>query len=177
MKNTVAFLFLFCATLVKAQTNLPVSRTTWNSETPLGWTDWGTTATTTSSNPDLNFGNLENAGDYFEIFFNGIPAQLTFQLKADSFSGGTFSLQESQDGIYWSNIKVYTAIDVNFEIQKFNLKSKSRFVRFIYLKKENGTISIDNIEISTSLKTNIENNLVEKENVNSVKEYNTLVEN
>lgn len=172
MKNTVAFLFLFCVSFVKAQTNLPVSRTTWNSETPLGWTDWGTTADTTSSDKSLNLGKLENAGDYYEVFFNNVPNKVTFQIKGDSFNGGTFCLQESQDGVYWSNVKVYTALPVNEDTQKFSLKNNTRYVRFYYTEKENGAITIDNVEITADTKSNPVNNNIVNSNPNT--QYTTF---
>ena len=146
----MVFLFLFSAVLVNAQANLPVSRTTWNSETPLGWTDWGTSADTTSSDKSLNLGKLENTGDYYEIFFNTTPKQLIFQMKGESFQGGNFSLQESTDGVYWSNLKTYKSITDNCERQQLSLKSTSRYIRFLYTTKRNGNIYIDEVEITSA---------------------------
>ncbi|WP_133256582.1 hypothetical protein [Flavobacterium tibetense] len=153
LKNKCTLVILFSVAISYAQTNLPVERTTWNT-TPLGWTDWGTAANTTNSDKSLNLGKLENAGDYYEVVFNNVPNKVTFQIKGDSFNGGTFSLQESKDGVYWSNVKVYKSLPVNEDTQKFSLKNNTRYVRFYYTNKENGSIAIDNVEITADTQSN-----------------------
>jgi hypothetical protein len=163
--------------LGKAQTNLPVSRTTWNSETPLGWTDWGTVIDSSSYNCSENTGKFESSGDYYEIFFVGIPNQLSFQINGDSFEGGNFSLQESSDGVYWSNLKVYKSIEINCETQNFKLKNTTRFVRFYFIRKEKGNISIDNVEITADIKAKQENNITENNVIKPSNQNTTLVDN
>jgi hypothetical protein len=115
----------------------------------------------------MNLGKLENAGDYYEIVFNNVPNKVTFQIKGYSFNGGTFSLQESQDGVYWSNVKVYTSLPVNEETQKFSLKNNTRYLRFYYTEKENGTIAIDNVEITADTKSNPVNSNIVNSNQNT----------
>lgn len=154
LKNKFTLVALFLVVMSYAQTNLPVERTTWNT-TPLGWTDWGTTATTSNGDATINFGKLENAGDYYEIAFTNIPSHLTYAIKGESFSGGSFYIQESPDGIYWSNIKNKTAVTENWENHKFKLKSNSRFVRFYYNTKKEGNVVIDEVKITAVNKSQL----------------------
>ena len=154
LKNKITLVALFLVVMSYAQTNLPVERTTWNT-TPLGWTDWGTTATTSNGDATINFGKLENAGDYYEIAFTNIPSHLTYAIKGESFSGGIFYIQESPDGIYWSNIKNKTAVTENWQNHKFKLKSNSRFVRFYYNTKKEGNVVIDEVKITAVNKSQL----------------------
>ena len=154
LKNKFTLVALFLVVMSYAQTNLPVERTTWNT-TPLGWTDWGTKATTSNGDATINFGKLENAGDYYEIAFTNIPSHLTYAIKGESFSGGSFYIQESPDGIYWSNIKNKTAVTENWENHKFKLKSNSRFVRFYYNTKKEGNVVIDEVKITAVNKSQL----------------------
>jgi hypothetical protein len=149
LKNKCTLVILFSVAINYAQTNLPVERTTWNT-TPLGWTDWGTTANTSNTDASDNFGKLGNTGDYYEIAFTNIPSQLTYTIKGESFSGGIFYIQESPDGIYWTNIKNKTTVTENWENQKFKLKRNSRFVRFYYNTKKEGNVVIDEVVITTT---------------------------
>lgn len=154
LKNKFTLVALFLVVMSYAQTNLLVERTTWNT-TPLGWTDWGTTATTSNGDATINFGKLENAGDYYEIAFTNIPSHLTYAIKGESFSGGVFYIQESPDGIYWSNIKNKTAVTENWENHKFKLKSNSRFVRFYYNTKKEGNVVIDEVKVTAVNKSQL----------------------
>jgi hypothetical protein len=154
LKNKFTLVALFLVVMSYAQTILPVERTTWNT-TPLGWTDWGTMATTSNADATINFGKLENAGDYYEIAFTNIPSHLTYTIKGESFNGGSFYIQESPDGIYWSNIKNKTAVTENWENHKYKLKSNSRFVRFYYNTKKEGNVLIDEVKITAVSKSQL----------------------
>ena len=74
--------------------------TTWSFTTvnlPTGWTEAGTSFYTGSGNPPPAM-KFDNTGDYMIINFNSSPGDLTYYLTGNSFSGGTFTVEESDLG-------------------------------------------------------------------------------
>ena len=97
-----------------------------------------------SAAPKLKF---DGTGDWVVIRFDSEPEKLSYDIKNNSFSGGTFSVQESADGETYTDVKVHTEI-TETQNEEHTLLSTSRYVKFIYKEKVNGNIGLGNIQIA-----------------------------
>ena len=98
----------------------------------------------TTPNSQLKF---DGTGDWVVIRFDSEPEKLSYDIKNNSFSGGTFSVQESADGETYTDVEVHTEI-TNTQNEEHTLLSTSRYVKFIYTNKVNGNVGLGNIKIS-----------------------------
>ena len=87
---------------------------------------------------------FDNTGDWLKIKINADPGKLSYQIKGNSFSGGTFTIQQSADDETYSDLATYTA-DGSVELA---LVKTTRYVKFIYTNKSSGNIGLGNIAIS-----------------------------
>jgi hypothetical protein len=148
MKRILTALFTLCAfQAVMAQTTLP---TTWSFTTttfPNGWTTLGTAYYTGSGNtpPALK---LDNTGDWLQIWFASAPGPLTYYITGNSFSGGTFEVQESPNGTTWTTMRTFTA-NMPTAYTQFTDQpaSASRYVRFNYTTKVSGNVGLDDVNL------------------------------
>ena len=90
---------------------------------------------------------MNTTGDWLIICFDSEPEKLSYDIKNNSFSGGTFSVQESADGETYTDVEVHTEI-TNTQNEEHTLLSTSRYVKFIYTNKVNGNVGLGNITIS-----------------------------
>lgn len=136
-----------------AQTTLP---TTWNFATttlPTGWTEVNVNSAvvpyyTGSGNPAPAY-KMDATGDMLTIFFNSNPGNLTYDLTGNSFSGGTFLVEESANGTVWTNVHTFTNPPAGTYTPYTDvLLATSRYVRFNYSNKQGGNIGIDNVAIA-----------------------------
>ena len=98
-----------------------------------------------SSAPKLKF---DGTGDYVIIYFNADPGTLTYDIKGNGFSGGTFTVQESANGTDYTDVATFTSFGTSTQSESNDLKKASRYVKFIYTKKSSGNVALGNIEIS-----------------------------
>ena len=97
-----------------------------------------------SSKPYLKF---DGTGDYVILKIAEAPGQLTFDIKGNSFSGGTFKVQTSADGETYDDLKSYTDLaDTQSETFK-NLASTVRYIKWIYTTKSSGNVALGNIAL------------------------------
>ena len=96
------------------------------------------------SAPLLKF---DGTDDYVIIHFDSEPGMLSYDIKGNSYSGGTFTVQESEDGSAYTNIVEYTELG-STETKTHTLTSTSRYVKFIYTNKSSGNVGLGNITIS-----------------------------
>ena len=96
------------------------------------------------SAPLLKF---DGTDDYVIIHFDSEPGMLSYDIKGNSYSGGTFTVQESTDGSAYTNIVEYTKLG-STETKTHTLTSTSRYVKFIYTNKSSGNVGLGNITIS-----------------------------
>ena len=96
------------------------------------------------SAPLLKF---DGTGDYVTIHFNAEPGKLSYDIKGNSYSGGTFTVQESADGSAYTNIVEYTELG-STETKTHTLAATSRYVKFIYTNKSAGNVALGNINIA-----------------------------
>lgn len=136
-----------------AQAVLP---TTWSFTTttlPVGWTESGTAYYTASGNtpPTMKF---DNTGDYLIINFASAPGALTYYLGGNSFSGGTFTVEESANGVSYTALHTHTAPPAAaYQMYTDNPNSLTRFIRFIYTNKVSGNIGLDDVNIAVGAAT------------------------
>lgn len=98
----------------------------------------------TAPNSQLKF---DGTGDWVVIRFDSEPEKLSYDIKNNSFSGGTFSVQESADGETYTDVEVHTEI-TNTQNEEHTLLSTSRYVKFIYTEKVDGNVGLGNIKIT-----------------------------
>lgn len=108
-----------------------------------------------SSSPKLKFekGNKDDDGLYSTLVlqFNERPGTLTFDIKGNTFSGGTFTVQTSENGETFTDLKNYT--DANFGNTLYheeftNLGENVRYIKWIYTEKVNGNVALGNINLA-----------------------------
>lgn len=116
-------------------------------ETTAGITQEGLGSDYSASSAPNSQLKFDNTGDWVVIRFDSEPEKLSYDIKNNSFSGGTFSVQESADGETYTDVKVHTEI-TETQKEEHTLLSTSRYVKFIYTEKVNGNVGLGNIKIT-----------------------------
>ena len=99
-----------------------------------------------SSSPKLKF---DSTGDWLILNFNERPGKLTFDIKGNSFSGGTFKVQVSEDGETYTDLKTYTEISTTTQNEEFkNLGENVRYIKWIYTTRVSGNVALGNIALA-----------------------------
>ena len=96
------------------------------------------------SSPKLKF---DGTGDCLVLKIDETPGKLCFDIKGNSFSGGTFTVQTSADGLNYTDLEVYTELGA-VQTEKFiNLESNVRYIKWIYTEKVTGNVALGNISL------------------------------
>jgi endonuclease I len=138
-----------------AQTSLPTSWGFTTATLPTGWSSSGTGFTyySASGNP-APAAKFAATGDKLTIFFASSPGNLTYDLTGNSFSGGTFIIEESTNGTSWTTLHTFTAPPAGTYTAFTDVpNSASRYIRFNYLNKVGGNIGVDNVSIALGSST------------------------
>ena len=156
MKYKLLFITLLVCGLGWGQATLPVNATfssvttTGPGTMPNGFSQSGLGGYTGS----LKF---DTQGDFLVLYFNSNPGNLSFDIGVNNTYPGTipatvtFDVQESGDGVNYSNNISYTNIQGGNKIIS-NLNSNTRYIRWIYTIKPSGTnISIKNIILNAGV--------------------------
>ena len=109
-----------------------------------GMSHEGIDASDYGSSPYLK---MNTTGDWLVIRFDSEPEKLTYDIKNNSFSGGTFTVQESADGETYTDVAVHTTIE-GTQNEEHTLLSTSRYVKFVYTNKSTGNVGLGNIKIT-----------------------------
>ena len=165
------FLFLsFLPLLLFAQTALP---TIWNfstpgiSDPPNGWiTGLGINGNLTYSGAAFAIGGdntscrLDATGEFLTIWFADKPGEVSYWLRGSGGINGTpaftgvFDVQESANGNSWTTMRSFTtALPASGVMVRYvNTPSvNSRYIRFFYTTKENGSnIALDSVIIKSA---------------------------
>ena len=101
----------------------------------------------TNPNTQLKF---DGTGDWLLLQFDERPGTLTFDIKGNSFSGGTFKVQTSADGVSYSDLETYTSFGNNetYEEEFDNLNENVRYIKWIYTQKVSGNVGLGNIALA-----------------------------
>lgn len=137
-------------TALAAQTSLPTSWSFTTTSFPNGWTSGGTTYYSGSGNtpPALKF---DNTADWLEIHFSGAPGPLSYYITGNSFSGGSFDVEESVNGTTWTTLHHWDDTSLppgNYVQYTDNPASTSRYIRFYYTQKVSGNVGLDDVNIA-----------------------------
>lgn len=147
-KIIIAVLFALVANVnAIAQAVLPTSWSFATTALPTGWTQTGTAfySASGSTPPACKF---DNTGDMVTINFASNPGNLTYYLTGNSFSGGTFLIQESVGGITWTTLRTITAPPAGtYTLFTDVPATASRYIRFNYSNKVSGNIGLDDVNI------------------------------
>ena len=133
--------------------------TAWSFPTvnlPTGWTESGTNFYTASGNtpPAMKF---DGTGDYLMINVNSNPGDLTYYLTGNGFSGGTFTVEESDLGSVWTTLTTHSSPpNASYTMFTDTPQSTTRFIRFIYTNKVSGNIGLDDVSINIGAATPVQ---------------------
>ena len=133
--------------------------TAWSFPTvnlPTGWTESGTNFYTASGNtpPAMKF---DGTGDYLMINVNSNPGDLTYYLTGNGFSGGTFTVEESDLGSLWTTLTTHSSPpNASYTMFTDTPQSTTRFIRFIYTNKVSGNIGLDDVSINIGAATPVQ---------------------
>ena len=94
------------------------------------------------SSPKLRF---DGTGDYLVLKINERPGTLTFDIKGNTFSDGTFKVQTSEDGETYTDLETYTELGTTQHESFSNLGENVRYIKWIYTEKVNGNVALGNI--------------------------------
>ena len=98
-----------------------------------------------SSAPKLKF---DHTGDWLLLQFQERPGTLTFDIKNNSFSGGTFTVQTSENGVTYTDLQAYTEITGTQNEEFTDLGENVRYIKWIYTEKSNGNVGLGNIVLA-----------------------------
>ncbi len=102
-----------------------------------------------NSTPKLKF---DGTGDWMILKINEEPGMLSFDIKNNSFSGGTFTVQESADGETYTDLKKYTTID-GTQNEKLYPAATTRYIKWVYTEKSKGNVGLGSIALAKPDKT------------------------
>lgn len=95
------------------------------------------------SSPKLKFNSTD---DVVILHFNEQPGTLSFDIKGNSFSGGSFTVQTSVDGVTYTNLKSYTSLASTVQSEIFeDLDADIRYIKWVFTEKSSGNVALGNI--------------------------------
>ena len=132
---------------------MPVSRTVWDS-TPTGWTDTPLDNYLTSfACSGSNGAKFDTTGDLKIVNFNSNPGQLTFTVKSNAATTSVLLIEESVDGITYTNVvslSATAALPTSCTVKgPYALNSTSRYVRWTFTKGSQN-LTMDDVNITAA---------------------------
>ena len=112
-------------------------------DSPVGMTNNGV-GSYSSGSPAMKF---DGTGDEIILRINENAGVLSFDIKGNSFSGGTFSVQVSTDGSNYSDLDVITKLASTPANMAYSLAAGVRYIKWIYTNKSNGNVALGNIKV------------------------------
>ena len=99
-----------------------------------------------NSSPKLKF---DGTGDELVLKIGDAASVLNFDIKGNSFAGGTFTVQTSDDGVSYSDLATYNEANLTSDIshQSFPLVSSVRYIKWIYTEKASGNVALGRIGV------------------------------
>ena len=99
-----------------------------------------------NTNPTTKL-KFDGTGDWMILHFNEAPGTLTFDIKGNGFSGGTFTVQTSEDGETYEDLAAYTELG-NADTKTFaDLDENVRYIKWIYTEKASGNVGLGDIHL------------------------------
>ena len=100
-----------------------------------------------NANPTTKL-KFDGTGDWLLLQFDERPGTLTFDIKNNSFSGGTFKVQTSEDGVTYTDLETYTEITGTQNEEFTDLGENVRYIKWIYTNKDAGNVGLGNIALA-----------------------------
>ena len=116
---------------------------------PTGMTQSGLGSDYNSNNSPNTQLKFDNSDDYVILKINEAATELSFDIKGNSFSGGTFTVQTSTDGVEYTDLEVYT--DISESQEKLLLNENVRYIKWVYTNKQSGNVGLGNIKVQKRL--------------------------
>lgn len=98
-----------------------------------------------TSSPKLKF---DGTGDWLLLQFDERPGVLTFDIKGNGFSGGSFTVQTSEDGETFTDLETYTELGSTQSEEFPTLGENVRYIKWVYTEKSNGNVALGNITLA-----------------------------
>jgi len=115
-----------------------------------GWSQSGIGSDYADTTTPIKF---DTTSDTATLLINSSPNVLTYYLKGNSFSGGTFTVQQSADGTSWSTVRTVTTLTTGNVQYTDNLNSTTRRIRWTYTTKVSGNVGMGTIAITAAMVT------------------------
>ena len=114
-----------------------------------GLTENGIGSKNYSSSANLQF---DTAGDWLILKLEEHPEtalELAYDIKGNSFSGGTFTVQISADGETYTDLATYTELTngATPQTEVFGLAADIRYIKWIYTTRSAGNVGLGNIVV------------------------------
>ncbi len=97
-----------------------------------------------AENTKLKF---DSTDDYLLLQLESTPSVLYFDIKGNSFAGGTFKLQQSEDGVEYTDVKVYGDEELGSGTLTEGVDIEYSYVRWVYTEKATGNVGVGNIHV------------------------------
>ena len=97
------------------------------------------------SSPKLKF---DGTGDNLILKYTGSANVLTFDIVGNSFSGGTFKVQYSEDGVNYTDLETYDDLSAKQSESFDNIPASARYIKWIYTEKVSGNVGLGNISLN-----------------------------
>jgi hypothetical protein len=152
-KLTLLVFTFLCSFFSWGQATLPLSRTVWNS-TPTGWIDTPLDNYLTSfACSGSNGAKFDTTGDLKIVNFNSNPGELTFTVKSNAATTSVLLIEESVDGITYTNVvslSATAALPTSCTVKgPYALNSTSRYVRWTFTKGSQN-LTMDDVNITAA---------------------------
>lgn len=125
-----------------------------------------------SASPKLKF---DGTDDNLILKFNEDAGKLTFDIKGNSFSGGTFKVQTSADGETYTDLETYTELG-DTQSEEFTIAAGVRYIKWIYTNKSSGNVALGNIALTKASGTALDNAAVEGKAVKFIENGQLFIE-
>ena len=100
-----------------------------------------------STNPTTQL-KFDGTGDWLLLHFDREPGKLSFDIKGNGFSGGTFTVQTSEDGVTYTELASYTELGAAQTVEFYTLGTNVRYIKWIYTEKGSGNVGLGNISLA-----------------------------
>ena len=94
---------------------------------------------------------FDGDGDWVILKINECPGKLSFDIKGNGFSGGTFKVQTSEDGESYTDLNTYTSISGTLSESFDNLGKDVRYIKWVYTAKSSGNVGLGNIQLKKAV--------------------------
>ena len=122
---------------------------------PFSWDEKATSTTgvtssgvsTYKSSPYLKF---DDTSDYLVLKLTEQPYTLSFDIKGNDFSGGTFKVQTSTDGSSYTDLDSFTELGETESVEYNNIPAGTRYIKWVYTTKSSGNVALGNINVKNT---------------------------